>query len=408
MIHLLEKNIISFDPNSDFYLVHYVDLKYIADNVILQSDAAKNILKNQPLVHTLVSNETEYTYEDLENYIIKNPDMSVFIFNLEIVKDYQRYSMDVVYKLSKKYSKLKFIVSSYETYPMLDFQSNYSKNVFYLINGMNQPYRFHKNLDNIFNVVNFYKINLYLQDRYNPFISKLFNVTSHLRRFKKYNFFNGIHKPHRLKCYEIVKNNNLIDEGFFSYIDYEGFITDKNHYSEFIDFFGFKNEDEYLEYLKNFQIPYLCDSDVVTPNIFASFTLSPQYALQSYILITTETNFLEGYERDDIITSEKAFKAFNSFNIPLIFGQPRLVAYLKDMGFDMFDDLFDTEEKFSREDMFKQFEKNIKIIKNTSLEDLRKYYNQNTHRIQHNFFVLTNIQKQKDIDKFNSFIANTI
>jgi hypothetical protein len=237
---------------------------------------------------------------------------------------------------------------------------------------------------------------------------KLFNLTSTLRRFKKYNFFNGIHKPHRLKCYEIVKNNDLIDEGFFSYIDYEGFTTNEQHYSEFIDFFGFKNKEEYLEYIKNFQIPYLCDSDVVTPNIFASFTLSPQYALQSYILITTETNFLEGYERDDIITSEKAFKAFNSFNIPLIFGQPRLVAYLKDMGFDMFDDLFDTEEKFSREDMFEQFEKNIKTIKNISLEDLRKYYNANINRIKSNFFVLSNIQKQKDIDKFNTFISSNI
>ena len=408
MIHLLEKNIISFDANNDFYLVHYVDLKYITDNVILQSHSAKNILKNQPLVHTLVSNETEYTYKELENYIIKNPDMKVFIFNLEIIKDYQMYSMDLVYKLSKKYPRLKFIVSSYETYPMLDFQSNYSKNVFYMINGMNQPYRFYKNLDNIPNVVNFYKINLYLQDRYNPFMLKLFNLTSTLRRFKKYNFFNGIHKPHRLKCYEIVKNNDLIDEGFFSYIDYEGFTTNEHHYSEFIDFFGFKNKQEYLEYLKNFEIPYLCDSDVVTPNIFASFTLSPQYALQSYILITTETNFLEGYERDDIITSEKSFKAFNSFNIPLIFGQPRLVNYLKDMGFDMFDDLFDTEEKFSREDMFNQFEKNIKTIKNISLEDLRKYYNENINRIKSNFFVLSNIQKQKDIDKFNTFISSNI
>ena len=41
-------------------------------------------------------------------------------------------SCNFVIALCKKYPRLKFIVSSYETYPMLDFQSNYSKNVFYI------------------------------------------------------------------------------------------------------------------------------------------------------------------------------------------------------------------------------------------------------------------------------------
>jgi hypothetical protein len=225
-----------------------------------------------------------------------------------------------------------------------------------------------------------------------------------LVREKKYNFFNGIHKPHRLKCYEIIKKNNMLSDGYFSYVDFACFKNDESQYQQFMDFLEIESTTSYLDYLKQFQIPYLCDTTEVDPNVFVAFAIPPQYSLQSYVSITTETYFFENQNAKNVNFSEKSLKAFYGFNIPLILGQPTSIRYLKDLGFDMFEDLFDLTPKYTRKEIFEQFDNNVKIIKNMSKNDLHDYYVKNTNRISNNFEVLTSRMVEYDLYNLNNFL----
>ena len=390
MIHLLEKKLTGYNPN-DGSLLHYVELNTLIREIISKN----NKIKFDDILYKNIENDNYLEYSDLDLYIKKNT-VDILILNLEIIKNFQNNSIFTIYKLTQKYPNIKFIVSSFETYPTLDVGNLSSPKVFYIINGFNNSPQF----DNL-NIVNYYKMNLYFQNDYNLFFHKLFYYISKMRRDKKYNFFNGVHKPHRIKCYEILKKNELLDDGFFSYLDFANFVNDDSQYDTFINFLELKDGTEYTNYISNFKIPYLCDTYEVSQNIFVPFTLPPQYSFQSYVSITTETNFIED---TSIILSEKSFKAFHSFNIPLIFGIPMVNQYLSNMGFDMFEDLFDVSPKFTKKEMYQQFENNIKVIKDMSIEKLHQFYVDNLHRIEHNFVNLIKLQKNKDFNKINDFI----
>jgi hypothetical protein len=386
MIHLLEKKLTGYNPNDDS-LLHYVEL----------SDIIRGVLGNtyNEIVYTNIECDTYFDYSKLDNYIKSNK-INVLIMNLEILQHFQNDGITIIHKLSHNYKNIKFIVSSFETYPTIDLLNFKTPNVFYILSGFHNTDVFTD-----LKIVNYYKLNLYFQNDYNKFIHKLFYYISKMRRSKKYNFFNGVHKPHRIKCYEIIKNIELMDDGYFSYLDFAEFLNDETQYNQFIKFLGMDTVDEYLEYISNFEIPYLCDTYEVSQNIFVPFTIPPQYSFQSYVSITTETNFIED---KSIILSEKSFKAFHSFNIPLIFGMPMVNEYLSNMGFDMFADLFDVTPKFTKEEMYQQFENNANIIKNMSIEELHQFYLNNLHRIEHNFINLIELQKNIDFHNIHNFI----
>jgi hypothetical protein len=110
--------------------------------------------------------------------------------------------------------------------------------------------------------------------------------------------------------------------------------------------------------------------------------------------------------KNDLVLSEKSFKPFFGFNIPLIVGQPTGLKYLKDLGFDLFEDLFDISPKNTKVEIFQQFDKNLKVIKNMSKLELHNFYVENIQRIEHNFNLLTFRLKEKDIENINNFLKN--
>ena len=101
-------------------------------------------------------------------------------------------------------------------------------------------------------------------------------------------------------------------------------------------------------------------------------------------------------------TSEKIFRPFYSFTIPIYCGSPFLVKYLKDLGFDLFEDIVDT----SYDEYTDPLERSLRIIKsisdvnNIDLESMHELYLQNKHRLLSNFNKLSElaeIQKNKFI-----------
>jgi len=292
---------------------------------------------------------------------------------------------DVVKEISKKYPQIFFIFFYNETfYYNSHTPTKTNRNFVCISSGI-------KNYDGLETdtYFSYYILNTFIQHKYNRFLDYLYKSTKTLKRQKKYLFYNGSHKPYRLKIYDLMIKNNLLDEGFFSYMGFA--IEDTKKLQLFLDFFNM-TDGEFNDYLRGFKIPYLCDSYELTQNIFYPFVNPPQYAFQSYVNITSETTYFP--DNDWVSTSEKSFKSFLSFNIPLFFGQRKLQTYLKDLGFDLFDDLFDTSEVSDGTEMFQQFESNLKVIKNMEHRDLHEFYVQSELRLLHNFQNVINLSKQ--------------
>ena len=370
MIHILEYKNCYFDRNPNI-LLQYVNMEIIFERLLSKTKVIGELISTKNYIHIEIErNGKLFNKDTIFDYIEQNPNISILFFNIDIFEDCTLFENKYADYLSEKYPNIKFIVLTDETFMQYTHKCFKNKNVFYIINSLQNPYEFIPTVSSMERVANYYIINTYLQENYNKFLNSLFHQTHNLVREKKYNFFNGIHKPHRLKCYEIIKKNNMLSDGYFSYVDFAYFKNDESQYQQFMDFLEIESTESYLDYLNGFEIPYLCDTIDVNPNVFVAFAIPPQYSLQSYVSITTETYFFENKNAKNVNFSEKSLKAFYGFNIPLILGQPTSIRYLKDLGFDMFEDLFDLTPKYTRKEIFEQFDNNVKIIKNMSKEFL--------------------------------------
>ena len=400
MIHILECKTASFDYNPDV-LLQYTSLTRIFEKLICEVNFIKTKLDKKGFVfYKHISKDNKFDLTSFCDYIDNN-DISVLVCNIEIFENCYLNPNFYFNEISKKYPYIKFIVLNDETFFRYTEAEYKHSNVFYIINGISNPYSFVTNLNNIKNLTSYYIVNNYLQEKYIYFIKNLFSMIDRMVKDKKYNFYNGVHKPHRLKSYELIKNNNLLDEGYFSYADFAFLSKNDDEKLYFMDFLDIKTEDEYTEYLSNFKIPLLYDTLDSDPNIFVAFAIPPQTSMQSYISITTETFFQDNNK--DLIFSEKSFKPFYGFNIPLIVGQPTGLKYLKDLGFDLFEDLFEISPTYNKTETFEQLNKNLEKIKKISKLELHTFYESNLSRIYHNFEILTNRLKERDLENLNNF-----
>jgi len=367
MIHVHEYKEFQYAPSSK-YDPSYVDLErlvYLLDLPNVQYTEFKNKL----------------TKSEIYNFV-KTKKPRVYFLNIDL---FSHYNPDNIFDISDSFPETLFVLFDHETHNFT-YRTKPSNNCILITNSV-ENYKTTKNS----NIYNYYFFNAGLQGEYNGFMHELFNNSYFIRRFKKYNFFNGVHKPHRLACYELIKKNKLLDDGYFSYMDYTRSLGTYEEKEETMNFFNF-TEDEYTTYISQFKIPYLCDTNEPDPNVYKAFLVPPQLSLTSYFYITTETRFIT---RDAVSTSEKAYKGFLGFNIPLIFGQRRLNEYLRDMNFDMFDDFFDNTLCIDDKEMYEQFDKNLKKIKEMSLDDIHLFYLDNFRRLENNFTSMVHSAKSQ-------------
>ena len=224
-------------------------------------------------------------------------------------------------------------------------------------------------------------------------------------------------KSHRLGILCLLKKYNILDDVDWSLlrahqiknlIDPKGFIVDwffSNVFNEETSK-SLKNE---VDYFSNFEIKKSkYEHDFNFDEGGHKYDHNDSYKVKtysnSYINITTETNFVSPYI---VHITEKTFTPFNFYQIPIFVATYQHVKYLRDMyGFDMFDDLvnhsYDNEidngkRLFMIADEIKRLNENPQLIKD--------FYKNNEDRFLKNRNIIFEIlNDKKDHNFFQSLI----
>lgn len=128
----------------------------------------------------------------------------------------------------------------------------------------------------------------------------------------------------------------------------------------------------------------------------------------SYVNIVTESNF-ENIE-NIIHPTEKSFRPFFYYQIPIFVSSPNHVKYVKEKyGFDMFDDLVDHsyDEVTNDRERFQLAMEQIKQLNTKSNIDYYQYFRKNKHRFENNKKILLDKFKENrilDLDYFWNLI----
>lgn len=125
------------------------------------------------------------------------------------------------------------------------------------------------------------------------------------QRSKRYQCLNGIGRPHRV---DVVQLLDQLDLPNFTSLGPERQLPLWPYYP---NYFNCENEHNYLKLLYVYGD---CDINVVTETVYD--------------------------ERPGIIT-EKTLFALMSLQVPLLIGYPGMVAHVRDLGFDVFEDIID-------------------------------------------------------------------
>ena len=213
---------------------------------------------------------------------------------------------------------------------------------------------------------------------------------------KKYNILDNIDwsllRAHQIK--NLITSNGLIVDWFFGDV----FNEETNE--------SLKNE---VDYFSNFEIKKSkYENDYNFDEGGHRYDHNDSYKVKtysnSYINITTETNFLSPYI---VHITEKTFTPFNFYQIPIFVATYQHVKYLRDMyGFDMFDDLvnhsYDNEidngkRLFMIADEIRRLNENPQVVKD--------FYKNNEDRFIKNRNIIYEIlNDKKDYNFFQSLI----
>lgn len=116
---------------------------------------------------------------------------------------------------------------------------------------------------------------------------------------------------------------------------------------------------------------------------------------QSYIGIITDTFYADHGGPTGIFFSEKVFQAINHHQLFFYIGPPYSLKYLKDLGYHIFDDVFDLNYD-SEEDHGKRLVSAVTSLihfLNKPISEIQKIYQQNAQKIYENKLLLQNENK---------------
>lgn len=224
-------------------------------------------------------------------------------------------------------------------------------------------------------------------------------------------------KSHRLGILCLLKKYNILDNVDWSLLrayQIKNLITSNGLMVDW--FFGDVFSEETNESLKN-EVDYFSNFEIKKSKYESDYNFDEgghrydhddSYKVKtysnSYINITTETNFVSPYI---VHITEKTFTPFNFYQIPIFVATYQHVKYLRDMyGFDMFDDLvnhsYDNEidngkRLFMIADEIKRLNENPQLIKD--------FYKNNEDRFLKNRNIIFEIlNNKKDHNFFQSLI----
>lgn len=155
-------------------------------------------------------------------------------------------------------------------------------------------------------------------------------------RHKHFMTLNGNPREHRLILVDKLIKDNIFDKGYVSCNPGRILLSQNEYRKQQI-----VSEDDFKDILKQKHIYYLDNGDLRNNNYVSTYKgLPTQYWKDSCFSVVCETNFITSDKTKPILhTTEKTFKIFDNFHMGIWFATPGLVTYLRDNGFDVFDDI---------------------------------------------------------------------
>lgn len=377
----------------------WVDPKQIVQwyDIVYEQDYLK--YKN---IHHVTHHDTYNSELSCYNFFIKNidnnfnindDDNSLLLLDLEYLYDSHNPNVDTINLIKESVKKLqnsnfkKVIVMSKDFYPVETLSTDKVEII--------SPNHYTDYSNYIEKKFNYYLINSSHSKLHNTSF-EMFDKFKYISKNKKSTLLMGAFKPHRTMLYNFLKKNNMLNDMYLSYmsynipdtkgITYQSHFLDKNNFNK-DKLLEVITQEEYREVKKD--LPIFLDGNFNEVN----FNLYPPlpYISNSYVHIV-ECN-KEGNEL--LYTDEKVFRPFLTFSIPLFLGQRGLYQLLKNYGFDLFDDFFDTRRDGDSDEIerIKSYFQNIKKVHEMSYGDLQFFYIQNHQRLIHNYNRLRELGK---------------
>ena len=260
--------------------------------------------------------------------------------------------------------------------------------------------------------INFYKTNSLLKLVSNDLKNK--PKESDISYNKKFIFLYQNRQPHfhRVSLLTHLKNLELLDNDIIDWslvIDYSTYNKDNTniqsikHLKGYIDITNKSLIKDYLEIIKTKKLSYYEQNvnwfDNVEDYIQLEHLTIESYK-NSYINIVAESHF--DYKENDVHITEKSFKPFYYFQIPIFLASYHHIKMLRqEYEFDVFDDLIDHSYDNEIDDV-KRFHMVINEIKRLSnmRDDITIYYKNNINRILHNHNYVKNYPKKMIDEKY--------
>lgn len=196
---------------------------------------------------------------------------------------------------------------------------------------------------------------------------------------------------HRVLLFtEFVKRNLPFDDCsfLFSTGDSGGYKFDKEIYEEQLLFLRDDNiiSDELYQKTKLVNVPIIFDTDIAEERQYIPNEFNHYFKKVLNLVTENVAGLTHGDVSDyELITfTEKIIKPYLLRQIPLIYGLPQLNEVLRNLGFDLFDDLIDIS--FEKEsDSVKRMRLIVDELERLSKLDLVKFREENKERFEHNY-----------------------
>lgn len=241
----------------------------------------------------------------------------------------------------------------------------------------------------------------------------------HLKKSKNYrmlhgfNSFNGsLRKQRILFLLELIKRNiDISNASFLFYIGTpQGYCFNRNEYESMCkELFEEKliSPDD-LRLLLKTTLPLTIDYDVVEPTYIFN-EINDCYTYPLNFVTENVTGIVEGDDSEyGLITfTEKTLKPFLAHQIPMIYGLKNLNKTLRELGFDLFDDLIQHHLYEDINDPYERLKIMIDELERVLKLDLVEYRKTHSRRFVNNYIRIYELSN-KGFDILNQFYKSTI
>jgi hypothetical protein len=161
---------------------------------------------------------------------------------------------------------------------------------------------------------------------------------------KKFLCLNRISKPHRLASIAFLKKTGIFDESFCSYVEpaTPAMVSETCAYTRNLITMSDMENIETPIFLDYEEVPGSITVNDCNPTVNSSVESYFRGSLFSIVNETFQMDYNSQYKHlPFVFPTDKVYKTFYFYHLPIVNGGALIVDYLRRSGFDMFDDIID-------------------------------------------------------------------